>query len=134
MNTFTAHVERAENWWVAQLEEDPGVMTQTRRLDQIADAIRDALILFPELTDASEEAVVHLSIMGDAENEAQATRAELQRLRKAENEQLQKMVEVAHQLADTGYNYRDIAYLLDIAYVRVGQHLKKKQAELHQGI
>ena len=127
MNTFTAHVERAENWWVAQLEEDPGVMTQTRRLDQIADAIRDALILFPELTDASEEAVVHLSIMGDAENEAQATRAELQRLRKAENEQLQKMVEVAHQLADSGYNYRDIACLLDITYGRVGQLLKKSR-------
>lgn len=133
MNTFTAHVKRDENWWIAQLEEDPGVMIQTRRLDQIADAIRDALILFPELTDAPEEAVIHLNVVGEAEEEAQATRAELQRLRKAENEQLQKMVELAHQLSDSGYNYRDIAYLLDITYGRVGQLIKKKQSEFRQG-
>ena len=133
MNTFTAHVERDENWWIAQLEEVPEVMTQTRRLDQIADAMRDALILFPELTGAPKEAIVHRNVVGDAEEKAQATRAELQRLRKAENEQLQKMVELAHHLSDSGYNYRDIAYLLDITYGRVGQLLKKKQAEFHQG-
>ena len=91
------------------------------------ETIRDALILFPELTGTPKEAVIHLNVVGEAEEEAQATRAELQRLRKAENEQLQKMVEVAHQLADSGYNYRDIACLLDITYGRVGQLLKKSR-------
>lgn len=130
MHTFTAHVERDNNWWIAQLEEDPGVMTQTRRLDQVGDAIRDALVLFPELTDTPETAEIHLIVAGETEKQAQSTHAELQRLREAENEQLQKMAKLAHQLANSGYNYRDIAYLLGITYGRVGQLLKKEQAEI----
>ena len=59
MNTFTACVERGENWWVAQLVEDPGVIVQARRLDQIQEEIRDALALFPDLTDSPETAMVH---------------------------------------------------------------------------
>lgn len=44
-NTFTALTERSEGWWSVQLKEDPGLLTQTRRLDQIADMVRDALEL-----------------------------------------------------------------------------------------
>lgn len=35
----------------AHLAEDPVVITQVSRLDQVRNAIRDALIRFPELTD-----------------------------------------------------------------------------------
>lgn len=129
MNTFTARVQRDDKWWVAQLEEDPGVMTQTRRLDQIGNAIRDALLLFPELTDSPEQAVIQLVLVGERENQAQSTRLELERLRKAEDEQLQKVTQLAHELVDSGYNYRDIAYLLGITYGRVGQLLKKAPAD-----
>jgi hypothetical protein len=125
MNTFTAHVERGSNqWWVAQLIEYPGVITQTKRLDQIADELRDALTLFPELTDSPETAVINLNIAGDAENQAQSARAELEQLRRKENTQLHKITQIAHNLAASGYNYRDIAYLLGITYGRVGQILK----------
>ncbi|OJH90521.1 hypothetical protein BKD80_09070 [Corynebacterium diphtheriae] len=71
MNTFTACVERGENWWVAQLVEDPGVIVQARRLDQIQEEIRDALALFPELTDSPETASVHLDLVGEMEQKAQ---------------------------------------------------------------
>lgn len=50
METFTARVQRSESYWVAQLVEDPGVMTQTHCIEEIPDAIRDALALFPEFT------------------------------------------------------------------------------------
>ncbi|WP_234914099.1 hypothetical protein [Corynebacterium belfantii] len=71
MNTFTATVERGENWWVAQLKEDPRVIAQARRLDQIQDEIRDAITLFPELTDSPDTATIRLDIIGDAEQQAQ---------------------------------------------------------------
>lgn len=77
MNTFTTCVERGENWWVAQLVEDPGVIVQARRLDQIQEEIRDALALFPELTDSPETASVHLDLVGEIEQKAQATRDQL---------------------------------------------------------
>ncbi|MGP5578242.1 hypothetical protein [Corynebacterium flavescens] len=67
MNSFTARVERGEKWWVAQLEEDPGVIIQARRLDQIQDEVRDALALFPELSGSPETATIHLEIVGEAE-------------------------------------------------------------------
>ncbi|CAB0619703.1 hypothetical protein FRC0141_02201 [Corynebacterium diphtheriae] len=124
MNTFTACVERGENWWVAQLVEDPGVIVQARRLDQIQEEIRDALALFPELTDSPETASVHLDLVGEIEQKAQATRDQLAAIREREAHELANMSQHARRLADSGYNYRDIAYLLGITYGRVGQILK----------
>lgn len=128
MNSFTARVERGEKWWVAQLEEDPGVIIQARRLDQIQDEVRDALTLFPELSGSPETAIIHLEIVGEAEQQAQATRDQLAVIRKGEARELARMSQQARQLADSGYNYRDIAYLLGITYGRVGQILKTNQA------
>ncbi|CAB0488301.1 hypothetical protein [Corynebacterium belfantii] len=124
MNTFTATVERGENWWVAQLKEDPRVIAQARRLDQIQDEIRDAITLFPELTDSPDTATIRLDIIGDAEQQAQKTCERLANIRKHEARELARMAAQVQQLASSGYNYRDIAYLLGITYGRVGQILK----------
>ncbi|AKK01966.1 hypothetical protein [Corynebacterium epidermidicanis] len=124
MDTFTATVERGETWWIAQLNEDPGLIIQARRLDQIQDEIREALTLFPELTDSPETATIHLDIIGNAEQQAQETRKQLADIRKREDQELARMATQAQQLASSGYNYRDIAYLLGITYGRVGQILK----------
>lgn len=126
MHTFTACVERGENWWVAQLVEDPGVIVQACRLDQIQEEIRDALALFPELTDSPETAMVHLDLVGEVEQQAQAIREQLAAIREREAHELANMSQHARRLADSGYNYRDIAYLLGITYGRVGQILKEE--------
>ncbi|APT93018.1 hypothetical protein CPHO_09110 [Corynebacterium phocae] len=130
MKNFTASVERGEKWWVAQLVEDPGVIIQARRLDQIQGEIRDALTLFPELTDSPETATIRLEIVGEVEKLAQETREQLKELRKREALELARMSKQAKQLASSGYNYRDIAYLLGITYGRVGQILKEKSANV----
>ncbi len=41
----TARVARSEGWWAISVEEIPGLFTQTRRLDQVADMVRDAASL-----------------------------------------------------------------------------------------
>lgn len=110
MNTFTACVERGENWWVAQLVEDPGVIVQARRLDQIQEEIRDALALFPELTDSPETASVHLDLVGEMdldlvgemEQKAQATRDQLAAIREREAHELANMSQHARQLQAAG--------------------------------
>lgn len=63
MNTFTACVERGENWWVAQLVEDPGVIVQARRLDQIQEEIRDALALSRSLSIHRKQLVFILTLL-----------------------------------------------------------------------
>lgn len=70
MNCFTATVERDSGWWVGQLDQDPGVIVQARRLDQIEDELKDALGLFPELTHDAESAQIELAIGGEAEKAA----------------------------------------------------------------
>lgn len=41
----TARVTRSEGWWAISVEEIPGLFTQARRLDQVADMVRDAASL-----------------------------------------------------------------------------------------
>lgn len=82
------------------------------------------LTLFPELTDSPETATIHLEIMGEAEQQAQETREQLAAIHEREACELARMARQARQLAGSGYNYRDIAYLLGISYGRGGQILK----------
>lgn len=75
-----------------------------------------------------ETAIVHLDLVGEVEQQAQATRDQLAAIHEREAHELANMSQHARQLADGRYNYRDIAYLLGITYGRVGQILKAKPA------
>lgn len=37
-----AHVRRSGDWWAVEVPEVPGLYTQVRNLDDVADAVRDA--------------------------------------------------------------------------------------------
>lgn len=81
---------------------------------------------FSRSTDSPETAIVHLDLVGEVEQQTQATRDQLAAIREREAHELANMSQHARRLADSGYNYRDIAYLLGITYGRVGQILKAK--------
>nr|WP_252860255.1 transcriptional regulator [Corynebacterium ulcerans] len=100
-NTFTALTERSEGWWLVQLKEDPGLLTQTRRLDQIPDMVRDALELFPELTDDPYKDIVNIEFregeaIADIAN--QAVQAN-QKAKQAQEEASQLMRQAAAELS-----------------------------------
>lgn len=123
-NTFTALTERSEGWWSVQLKEDPGLLTQTRRLDQIADMVRDALELFPELTDDPENAIVNIEFregesIADIAN--QAVQAN-QKAKQAQEEASQLMRQAAAELSKKGLSYRDIGTLLGVSFQRAQKH------------
>ncbi len=61
-SSFTAFAQKDGNWWVVQLKEEPGLLTQARRLDQIPNTVRDALELFPEPTDSPETAKIDVVV------------------------------------------------------------------------
>ncbi|WP_246846927.1 hypothetical protein [Corynebacterium sp. sy039] len=63
MNTFHVTATLNENWWSLRVKEEPGIITQARRLDEIPDVIKDALTLFPELTDDPQNAVIHVDYL-----------------------------------------------------------------------
>ncbi|HOR00534.1 MAG TPA: type II toxin-antitoxin system HicB family antitoxin [Anaerolineae bacterium] len=43
MTTFTAVFERIGEWWIARVEEIPGVNTQGRTLDEARENLKEAL-------------------------------------------------------------------------------------------
>lgn len=73
----TAEGGREDGWQVAQLREEPGLLTQTRRLDQIPDTVRDALTFFPELASSPETATILVEVTDENEQKAAAVREKL---------------------------------------------------------
>lgn len=118
MNTFTVTVERSEDWWVAQLNEDPGLITQAKRLDQIPDMVRDALELFPELTDDPARAVVNVIVQSEETELAERAKELNNQAKQAQQEASEAMREASRILSQKGLPYRDIGTLLGVSFQR----------------
>lgn len=114
--TYTARASRDEHWWTVTVDEVPGLFTQTRRLDQIADMVRDALMLFPEVEPDPEHAMVDVAVdstIADPADDARKLRNEAERSQAAAT---QAMTRTAKTLSSQGLPYRDIGYLLGVSF------------------
>lgn len=86
MATYTAKATRDEGWWTVEVEEVPGLFTQTKRLDQIPDMVRDALTLFPEVEDDPATAKIVVVPQGEMGQWSQAVRAKREAAEKARHD------------------------------------------------
>lgn len=120
MSTYTAEAIRDEGWWVVQLKEDPGVLTQARRLDQIPDQIRDALALFPELEQHPNDASIVVKVIDDNEVKASYAREKSAAAAQAREEATRVMRDTVHDLSENGLSL-DIGALLGVSYQRAQQ-------------
>lgn len=125
-NTYTAITEQGDDWWVIQLEEYPEIITQTRRLDQIPDMVRDALTLFPEITKDPENATIVIQVQGEVEELAKQARELDQQAKKLQEQASNCMRDTVQKLVEHGLKLRDIGTLLNISSHRV-QKLSKPQ-------
>ncbi|MHB1989535.1 type II toxin-antitoxin system HicB family antitoxin [Actinotignum timonense] len=48
MSAYTARATPEDGWWVVEVDEVPGLFTQSQNPEDIPDLVRDALALFPE--------------------------------------------------------------------------------------
>lgn len=106
--------ERGDGWWVAQCVEDPGLMTQARRLDQIPDMIRDAAELFDEFNGKDLDIV--LEVIGDIGAESRQVRAARAEAEEAQQRALELSREFVRQLSSQGLSYRDAGQLLGVSH------------------
>lgn len=118
MATYTAKATRDEGWWTVEVEEVPGLFTQTKRLDQIPDMVRDALTLFPEIEDDPASAEVIVVPQGELGQWSQAARAKREAADKARQDATSTMEETARAMYDQGIPYRDIGTLLGVSFQR----------------
>lgn len=109
----TAHATRTEGWWAVEVPDIDGLITQTRRLDQIDAAVRDAAELLGVDPDSLEVAVTTAVPHGD---DARAAR-ELADTARAQQEQARTAMRTAARLlVDDGLPVRDVGHLLGVSF------------------
>lgn len=115
-NAFTARATRDGGWWTVTVDEVPGLFTQTRRLDQIPGMVRDALTLFPDITEDAKGAEVTVVPEGPAAEAAHEAAELRERAREAQSQATASMQAAARELSAGGLTFRDIGSLLGVSY------------------
>jgi len=115
----TAHAVRSGDWWAIDIPEVPGVFTQVKRLDQVAEQVADAIAT---LTGA-DPATVDVDLKYETSHQADVARlAELEaRLERDEREAYTLRRRIVRELRDEGLSVRDVGTIVDISPQRVSQ-------------
>ncbi|POH71407.1 transcriptional regulator [Cryobacterium zongtaii] len=119
--TYTSQAHKEGRWWVVQNDQVPGAISQVTRLDQAAEAQREAIAFVEDISADSIEVLVRVSISPEIDREVQEASA----LREEAQEREQRASElrrgVARRLEADGYTIRDIGVVLGVSYQRVHQ-------------
>ena len=112
----TARVTRSEGWWAISVEEIPGLFTQARRLDQVANMVRDAASLLGAEVDAVEVLPVLDSDSQRMLEELEAARREAEEKRRISSSLTRQII---RRFREEGLTLRDIASLVGLSQQRV---------------
>lgn len=118
MSVYTAIATRSDGWWAVEVPAVDGLLTQTRRLDQIPDMVRDALAFFPEIEDEPAAAEIVVKVDGAEQSLAAHARGLNDQAKAAQKAASAAMTAAAADLAGRGLPYRDIGHLLGVSFQR----------------
>ena len=112
----TALVTRSEGWWAISVEEIPGLFTQARRLDQVANMVFDAASLL-----GVEVGTVDVQPVLDSDSQRMLEELEAARREAEEKQRISSGLtrEVIRRFRDEGLTLRDIASLVGLSQQRV---------------
>ena len=112
----TALVTRSEGWWAISVEEIPGLFTQARRLDQVANMVCDAASLL-----GVEVGTVDVQPVLDSDSQRMLEELEAARREAEEKQRISSGLtrEVIRRFRDEGLTLRDIASLVGLSQQRV---------------
>lgn len=115
----TAHVRRSGDWWAVEVPDVPGLFTQVRRLEQVAEYVRDAAAgLGVDIDDVK----VELDPSTNLDIEALAiVRQHLTALERMQREVANESRRLATHLRDQGLSVRDTGFLMGVSAQRVSQ-------------
>lgn len=112
----TARVTRSDGWWAISVDEIPGLFTQARRLDQVADMVRDAASLL-----GVDVGTVEVAPILDSDSQRMLEELEVARKEAEEKQRISSGLtrEVIRRFRDEGLTLRDIASLVGLSQQRV---------------
>ena len=119
---YTALFERGEKYWVVQLKELAGCITQARTIEQGKERIREALSLFIG-DDAAEKAEIRVETVLPApiRKAVDRARGERERAAEAEAEAAKATERAVKAVLGIGLSTRDAGELLGLTRQRVHQ-------------
>lgn len=120
--TYKAHAARAGRWWAVEVPDVPGVFTQTRRLDQVAPAAREAIALMLDIDPDLVDVVVEPELPAELVEAITAARAAQADAERARSEAADRARAVVIRLQDEmGLTVRDVGQVIGVSYQRVQQ-------------
>jgi predicted RNase H-like HicB family nuclease len=122
VKTYTVRAEwDATGWWVVMIDEIPGAITQSRRLDQVDADVAEIVKLMAGET--PEDYTIQLvwaipAGIGDKAHEAARLRVLAE---EAERKAAEATAQAAQELAAAGFTYRDIGSMVGVSHQRAQQ-------------
>ena len=118
---YTAIAERSDGWWAVTIEALPGVFTQARRLDQVADLAADAIGLWLEKDPKTIAVTVETRLPEDLQRAVDIARAAREAAERASIHAATSTTSAVASLSTSGLSMRDTGIIIGVSYQRVGQ-------------
>ena len=120
---YTVTAERGRRWWVLQCVEHPGAVSEVARLDQAADAMREAIAFVAQVDPADVEVDVRAAIPDEVGTHVRAAAHLREVAQRANREAAAESRAAARVLRDAGLSVRDVGTVLGVSHQRAHQLL-----------
>lgn len=121
VSTYQASAVREGNWWLVTVPAVPGAFSQVRRLNQVEDAIREAIAFVAQIDQADVEVQVKVDLPDGVLERAEQSRAAVHQLEQAQRDAAALSRDAARALVDAGLSGYDVATVLGVSPQRVSQ-------------
>ncbi len=127
VKTYKIEIERDETgYWVATAPDVPGMVTQAKRLDKIADRAREAIAALLDTSQKSFDIEPRVRLLDDVPIEE--AREARKRAEAAQAEATEKVSDVVQRLVrEKALTMRDTGHLLHISHQRVEQIMQREE-------
>jgi DNA-directed RNA polymerase specialized sigma24 family protein len=121
MTVYTATAQRVGGWWMVQCDQQPGALSQVRRLDKAPEENREAIAFVTGEPAEQIEVSVVPRLEPAVEDELAAVRQLTDTAERAATQAADQRVAVARRLHGKGLTVRDIGQIMGVSYQRAAQ-------------
>lgn len=128
--TYEVRVTHGQQWWLIEVPEIPGAVSQARSLREVESMVRDLIAVMLEVPTDSFEINVHVELPEQVA--ARVKRVDVLRKLSADS-QAEAALEsrlAAQGLRDAGMSLRDVGEALNVSYQRAHQLVGAKSSKV----